>query len=288
MRVRWPRASPKIGVTFGQQIPPRMRAVIAARLEQLTPELHQLLDLAATFGRDFSFEALAMASDLEESALARALDALWQRRIVRDRGLNTYDVSHDRIRDVAYADISPARRRLLHRRVAQALELVHANDLDSVAAQLAAHLDAAGQPVRAIEMYERAAMVSSRISANADAARQMLRALTLLRQAPASVERDGRELDLLFRLSTALLAIEGYASVRQEQTLERAWGLAEALGRRRDVILALNGLSGVRVVGGEVRRSLELAEKALALVTKEPDGAAASHFVAGGCPHVSG
>ena len=122
-----------------------------------------------------------------------------------------------------------------------------------------------------------------RILASAEATRHLSRALAILAEGAGERRTGQAGTRLLFRLSTALLAIEGYASVRQEQTLERAWGLAETLGRRRDVILALNGLAGVHVVGGKVRRSLELAEMALALVTSEHDGAAASHFTAGGC-----
>ena len=34
---------------------------------------------------------------------------------------DAYDFSHDRLRDVAYAELSRPRRRLLHRRVAEAL-----------------------------------------------------------------------------------------------------------------------------------------------------------------------
>ena len=106
----------------GHLLPERMRAVIAARLDQLTPDARRLIELAAAFGRDFAFDALAAASDLDEPAVVTALDELWQRRLVRERGLGTYDLSHDRIRDVAYAETPPARRRILHRRIAQALE----------------------------------------------------------------------------------------------------------------------------------------------------------------------
>ena len=48
-----------------------------------------------------------------------------------------YDFSHDLLRDAAYAQVSRPRRWLLHRRVAQGLELLHADDIAAVAAQLA-------------------------------------------------------------------------------------------------------------------------------------------------------
>ena len=216
----------------GHLLPARMRAVIAGRLDQLTPDARRLVELAAAFGRDFAFDALAAASDLDEPAVVGALDELWQRRLVRERGLGTYDVSHDRIRDVAYGETSPARRRMLHRRIAQALELLNAPDLDTVAGQIAAHLEAAGQTRRAAELYEHAAEVAGRVSAFAEVLRSLDRALALLVLEAPSRARDERELGLLFRRAPALVAFEGYSSPRQEAAFVRARELAESLSRR--------------------------------------------------------
>ncbi len=63
------------------------------------------------------------AGDRDEDDLVRGLDELWQRRIVRERGADAYDFTHDKLREAAYDALSPARRRLLHRRVAGALEI---------------------------------------------------------------------------------------------------------------------------------------------------------------------
>ena len=106
--------------------------------------------MAATIGRSFTFSVLAEAGGEDEDALVRALDELWQLRIVREHGADAYDFSHDKLREVAYAGVSPARRRLLHRRVARALEIVYASDLDTVSGRLAAHYRQAGLAKRAV------------------------------------------------------------------------------------------------------------------------------------------
>jgi predicted ATPase len=147
-------------------LPSRIQAAIEGRLAQLSAPARELAELAATIGREFSFPVLAGASDQEEDTLVRALDELWQRRIVREQGADGYDFSHDKLREVAYAGLSTARRRLVHRRVAQALEHVYTNDLDSVSAQVAAHYERAGQPQEAAPFHQRAAEVSRRILGN--------------------------------------------------------------------------------------------------------------------------
>src|SRR5262249_56894436 len=68
--------------------------------------------------------------------VVEAVDELWRRRIMQEFR-DGYDFSHDRLRETAYAQVSPPKRWLLHRRVAQGLELLHADDTDAVAAQLA-------------------------------------------------------------------------------------------------------------------------------------------------------
>jgi hypothetical protein len=263
-------------------MPVRMRAVILARLRQLTPTAQHVVRVAAAIGREFDVDLLFDSADLDEPELVGALDELWRRRIVREQGANRYDFSHDRIREVAGGDVAPAERRLLHRRIAQALELRYRDDIDPIAARLAVHLEAAGLALRACDMYERAATVATRVLASAEAARHLSSALAILATFPASRDRDVRELRMLLELSPPLLVIEGHASPRQEATVERARVLAAALREETDEWFALNGLWAVHVVGGEVLRSIQVARAALVRSTRHPELLSASHFAMGG------
>ncbi len=98
-----------------------------------------------------------------------ALEELWLRRIIREQGVNAYDFSHDKLRDVAYSEISPMQQRRLHRRVAQALEEIHAADLDPVSAQIAAQYERAGVLLPAVGYYQRAGAGAQRVYANVEA-----------------------------------------------------------------------------------------------------------------------
>ena len=108
------------------------------------------------------------------------MDELWQRRIVREQGAEGYDFSHDKLRQVAYAGLGAAHRRLLHRRVAEALETLYAGDLDSASGQLASHYDKAGLAGQAIRYYHRPAGLAQRVYANTEALAYIGRALELL------------------------------------------------------------------------------------------------------------
>src|SRR5262249_20028568 len=159
---------------------PRVQSVVAARLALLSDQARSTAEIASVVGRDFSFAVLAHVSDLEEDALVAALDELWRRQIVRAQASERWDFTHDRIREVAYDAIGPARRRLVHRRIAQAMELLFADRLDEASAAIAMHLERGGQPARAIGFFARAAEVAARVSANEEAIRHFTQALALL------------------------------------------------------------------------------------------------------------
>src|ERR1700676_2635963 len=72
-------------------------------------------------GRPFSFELLEKVTDWDESSLSHALDELWRRRIIESRGASEYDFTHDRLREVACAELSLVRRGYLPPRGARAL-----------------------------------------------------------------------------------------------------------------------------------------------------------------------
>jgi DNA-binding SARP family transcriptional activator len=166
-------------------LPPRVQRVIEARLAQLSAPAHELVEVAAVVGREFTFDVVAHASKAQagadaEETLVRALDELWQRRIVREQGADAYDFGHDRIREVAYTALSAARRRLLHHRVAEAIEAVHGDNVGAVAGHVAAHYEKAGLLEPASRCYERGAEHARSIHANEDAVHYLQRAIELL------------------------------------------------------------------------------------------------------------
>ena len=159
---------------------PTVQTVIAARLAQLSTQAHALIELAATIGREFTLDVLQQASGDDEEMLVRGLDELWQRRIIREIGTNAYDFTHGKLRDVAYASLSAARKRLLHRRVAEALVSLHADELDSVCAQVATHYQQAGWIEQAIEYYRQAAEAARQVYANQVAVAYCSNAINLI------------------------------------------------------------------------------------------------------------
>jgi DNA-binding SARP family transcriptional activator len=228
--------APTMSVALGQPapgtpnpaLPAGVQAILTRRLQQVAPPVRDLLGVAAVIGRSFTFDVLARAAQMDDEILVRGLDELWQRRIVREHGADAYDFTHDKLRAVAYASLSPARRRRLHGRVAMALEATSVANLDALSGQIAAHYERAGMLEHAAAYERRAAEVAHRLYANLDAIEHYRRALALLGtghrvEAAALHGRLGELLHLLARYDDARQAWErAKADTRAEDVIELA------------------------------------------------------------------
>ncbi|MFB0537017.1 MAG: BTAD domain-containing putative transcriptional regulator [Anaerolineae bacterium] len=256
-------------------LPPKVRMVIEARLAQLSPTARELAGLAATIGREFTFAVLARASDSDENTLVRGLDELWRRRIVREQGADAYDFGHDKIREVAYATLSTARRRLLHGRVAQALEVWYADDLDPVSGQVAVHYERAGRPEQAIPYYQRAAEVARRVYANEEAMEYLERALALLEAEPLGEPRGDRRREVSAQLYEGLGDVSALIG-RHDQAgdaYQRALGQGPHPDRIRQARLhrKRGNIWETQYRHEEALRAFDLAETALGQEPAEAD-----------------
>jgi len=247
---------------------PTMRAVLRARLGQLPDGARRLAEVAAVIGRPFSVGLMVSATGIGEHALVDQVDELWRRRIIRDQGL-TYDFSHDKLRAVALEMVSPARRRQLHRAVAEAIGVELHNDVHAAAPQLAAHYDQAGMVEPAIDAYRVAGARAVAVSALDEAVTMFRRALSLLAEVPTSPGRDALELDIRIALGSPLVALKGYGSKGAHQLYERALSLCRKLNRPVDPPI-LRGLGLARLQGCRFDDCSELGQALLDHESHDP------------------
>jgi tetratricopeptide (TPR) repeat protein len=178
-------------------LPDRVRRMIAHRLERLSEGGRRLADTAAVLGRPFELPLLAAAADVGERSAAEGVEELVSRRVLRSVG-EEFDFYHDRVRDVAYARLLPARRRVLHGLVAQALEARASGGEEAHYAALGRHYREAEAWDKAVEYRTRFAETAVRRYAHADALAALQEADRDVERLPAA-SRDRIHLDLVLR-----------------------------------------------------------------------------------------
>lgn len=154
-----------------------IRDVVLSRLEWLSQPAMSMLFAAAVIGRNCSFERLRQISELPEQDSLNSLDELLSAGMIieiRDEA-RPYIISHDRVREVVYAQHSKARRQIFHRRAAFAL-----TEQKAPPAELANHYAEAGDKEKAVEYLLKAGDDARGLYAYQESIAAYLRALALL------------------------------------------------------------------------------------------------------------
>ena len=159
------------------KLPASVRDVLLARLASVGETANQLLGTAAVIGRSFDFDTLHLASGRSEWEVLTGLEELLSSGLVAEHSAKdsladaSYDFSHEKLRELVYEQTSRARRRLLHRRVAEAfLRRTRTRpDPGVFASQIANHFHLAGEFARSAEFYRLAGDYARSLFANAEA-----------------------------------------------------------------------------------------------------------------------
>jgi len=115
-------------------LPPLLGQVIDARVSRLDGEGQRLLALAAAVGQEAALAVLGPLAGMDEEALLAAVEGAAAAGLLAEApdGLHVR-FAHALVREAVYTGISPARRRLLHRRIGELLAARSHPDPDAVA-----------------------------------------------------------------------------------------------------------------------------------------------------------
>ncbi len=262
-------------------VPSGVRGILATRVQRLPSRARHVAELVAALGHGTALDVILEASDLDADHVVAAVDLLWRHRVLEQAGVG-YDFVHDLLRDAVYEEVSPPRRWLLHRRLAQALELVHAAHRDEVAGELAEQYERSGQVERALACSATAMARAAAVFAHADAVRIGEHRLELIRELPPGRRREEKELEVHLDVLPPLNAWRGYSCPDLVTHASRAAEIAERLGRVRDQASARVSLFASTFVQGRTRVSHEHALRALELSDAAPELAAQARLAAAG------
>jgi DNA-binding SARP family transcriptional activator/tetratricopeptide (TPR) repeat protein len=167
-------------------LPGGVRDLLHGRLGVVGETGWQLLNTAAVIGRSFDFDTVREASGRSEEEAVAALEELTDKGLVEEvQGLGerspAYDFGHEKLRALVYEETSLARRRLLHRRVAEALvrRARRRRETGPLSGQIAHHYRSAGQDAEAAEYFELAGQHARALYANREALAHFKAALAL-------------------------------------------------------------------------------------------------------------
>jgi tetratricopeptide (TPR) repeat protein len=251
------------------QVPATVQAVLAARIDRLPPEEKRLLQTAAVVGTEVPFALLQAIADLPEDALHRGLAHLQAAEFLYETRLfpePEYTFKHALTHEVAYNSLLLERRRGLHARLVEALEVLAPERGAEQVDRLAHHALRGEVWDKAVTYCQQAGTRAHDRAAFREAVAAFEQALQALAHLPES--GDTRVLAIELRL-----AVDGPLNVLAEHgrrlaLLGEAEALARALDDRARLGRVLAGMANVFRQTGDHDSAIAAGRQALELAAE--------------------
>ncbi len=266
----------------GIAFPETVQALIAARLDTLSPERKALLQDAAVIGKVFWAGALAAMAGADQREVELALHELSRRELVRParrssmEGEQEYAFWHVLVRDVAYEQIPRAARIRKHRAAAAWLEEKAGERAEDLADVLAHHYLEALELARATgeddqaEVLRLSARRMLELAGDRAAPLDLPRAAGYYRRAADLHDRDDvTQAALLMKLGRVAV---GLSVAEGDEALGRAAELFIAAGDELAAADAFLDLSRFARYRGDDAADQEYVERARQLLERHPPG----------------
>lgn len=178
-------ADPTEDLCSSLPLPRSLRDVVDRRLRKLSPLAFRVMKCASVIGREVDIGIVQMAEALCEAEASEAIDELVSRHVLELTEVSGCRFTHDKIREIPYSELPEGERRMLHGRVAAALEqrCTDATAPAEMSASIGRHWSFAGDPVRAVPHLHKAGDEAVALHALRDA-------IALYREAVACLERS--------------------------------------------------------------------------------------------------
>jgi tetratricopeptide (TPR) repeat protein len=254
------------------QVPPTVQAVLAARIDRLSPEAKHLLQTAAVIGTEVPLPLLQAIAEASEESLERCLAQLQAAEFLYETRLfpaHEYTFKHALTHDVAYGGLLLERRRVLHAQIVPALEALAGDRVAEQVERLAQHALRGEVWDKALAYCRQAGEKAIARSAHREAVGYFEQALSTLSHLPETSNTREQAIDLRLALRSTLWPSGDLERILA--LLREAEALAEALDDPRRLAQVSLFLSVQCRYMGIHDQAIAAARRALALATTGGD-----------------
>jgi class 3 adenylate cyclase/tetratricopeptide (TPR) repeat protein len=268
------------------KIPPTVQAILASRIDRLRPDAKDLLQTLAVIGREFPTSLIRAVVAKGDDELDRILNDLQLGEFIYEQpaiGDTEYTFKHALTQEVAYNSMLVERRKLLHERAGEVIEVLFAEQLDEHLNELARHYSHSPNIAKAVKYLHQAGQQAAQRSAYGEAVGYLTSGLELLKNLPDDRDRARRELKIQVSLAESLRWTKGLGSLESGRALLRAREICTLLGESTELFAVLVGLAWHHQLRMHLQTAYDLGQQLLTLTasTDEPAKLMTAHAVVG-------
>ena len=218
------------------QVPDTIQGIIASRLDRLSEELKETVQVASVIGREFSLRLLETVTGLGK-VLKSYLIQLQSLEFIYEKSLfpePEYIFKHALTQEVAYNSLLLKRRKEIHERIGQAIEEIYEDTIEDFYETLAYHYSHSDNAEEAIHYLKLAGDKSEKNYSHWEAVDFYQEAIRLLDSQPETEEKKKEKIGVYFSIwspMTFLSYPEGSLEI-----LKEAERLSEELGDEASLV----------------------------------------------------
>jgi tetratricopeptide (TPR) repeat protein len=253
------------------QVPDSLQGVLLSRLDRLNEDTKRVIQKASVIGRVFLFRVLDHMAR-EETELESQMALLEDAALVRERARVPeveYIFHHALAQEVAYQTLLTPSRKLLHRKVGEAMESIFAERIDQHRALLAYHFFKGEDWERAFQYSVGEADAAVQLYAYAEARDHYHLALDSLKHLPDNDLNRQKQVDVSVRLVNVSLQAE--SPERNLAILTEAENLASVLADEARLARVQLWIGRVHYLAGRLPEAIAYFQKVLAVAPKFGD-----------------
>jgi len=240
----------------------RVQDVIIQRLNRLSDQQKEILEIAACDGEYFKSDAINACLNIDRIALLKELQSLEREHRLIHHDKNLYHFDHPLIRHVLYENILDELRGEYHRMIAK--WLVENQEIQTEAAsRISHHLISSGQEKEALTYLLHAAEQARQLFAHDEAMKHYQKAQEIFKR------YDMKNSNVWMSVEKGLGEI--YSSLaKPDEAIEhftRLLQLAQKENNRVEEIRALHRTADNLRVAGDIKKGITTCEQALAMAT---------------------
>jgi class 3 adenylate cyclase/tetratricopeptide (TPR) repeat protein len=254
------------------QAPPTVQAILAARIDRLLPGDKNLLQIASVVGREIPLAVLRPMADLTEGALRDALDRLQAAGFLYESGFYPdveYAFVHALTHEVTYDGVLRARRRALHARLVDTIEVQYRDRMGEHIERLAQHAVRGELSDKAVRYLRQAGLKALSRSALENGRGWFEQALAIIEKLPETRGNIELAIDIRFDLRNALHPLGHLQDCLDH--LQKVQAQATQLGDKRRLGKAASFTCQYYRLLGELGPAIEAGERAMAIADELDD-----------------
>ncbi len=270
------------------KIPPTVQAILASRIDRLSPDEKDLLQTLAVIGKEFPFGLIKSAVAKPDDELNRMLGDLQLAEFIYEQpaaGDIEYTFKHALTQEVAYQSVLVERRKVLHEKIGAAIEAPASIQIDDHLAELAHHYGRSSNTEKAVEYLGRAGQQAMLRGALKEAELHFRQAIAALSTTSETPERIGREFNLQYALWQVLAFTSHMGAGENLRASRRLRELGEKTGNPGQLIVALRAAWGPALEQGDMTAAQQIAEQMLEIAQRSGSryGLTLGHHLQGIC-----